>query len=161
MLKANSQYHTFLDFPEHKFGVIVPQPVCSAVAPFQRYDSIQFWVNGVLGIRLVDALGGNTAGLSKPDAPQMFTQNATGRVNIRILVSDSVASPKSWCHASLVCSGRGISHGIISYPLSIIRGNPSATLRLPAVSRESYSNSTMCVAYPHLRSPSKLCAYKR
>jgi hypothetical protein len=73
-------------------GVIVPQRVYTAPAgqqDFQQHGVVRFTVNGVHGIRLEDALNGNTHGLHDANTVPILNQIGQ-RITIRIQVSHAV-----------------------------------------------------------------------
>ncbi|KIP06387.1 hypothetical protein PHLGIDRAFT_119015 [Phlebiopsis gigantea 11061_1 CR5-6] len=81
------QYHTFVDFtdgPLHR-GVVVPQEVYAAPAGqnFSPQPPLSFSVNGVLGVRLEDALRQPVLGLADGDVPPNIHISST-RLTLRV-----------------------------------------------------------------------------
>ncbi|KAJ3556422.1 hypothetical protein NM688_g2032 [Phlebia brevispora] len=62
---AQLTFHNFMDYDDQVQvrGIIVPQEVYRNPQPYEPRPPVQFFVNNVLGIRLVDALAGDIAGL--------------------------------------------------------------------------------------------------
>jgi hypothetical protein len=69
-------------------GIIVPQQVYSLRQPYERLPDVRFSVNGVMGIRLADALNPRFQLDDAEVVPRLSPQarKITLRVNVRISV---------------------------------------------------------------------------
>lgn len=87
--RNNADFHTFVQYEDprvHQRGIIVPQAVYTANGRFDDpLPVIRFAQNGVLGVKLSDALDRAPSGLTSATV-QPSLSNAAKKITIRINV---------------------------------------------------------------------------
>ncbi|KAI0742184.1 hypothetical protein BC629DRAFT_1599789 [Irpex lacteus] len=80
-----AEFHTFMDYTGRITvpGWVVPQRVYRTDTVFQSAPPVQFFDRGHFGIRLVDALASNFAGLADGSKPVVLSESAM-KIAIRV-----------------------------------------------------------------------------
>ncbi|KAI0696182.1 hypothetical protein BC835DRAFT_888060 [Cytidiella melzeri] len=79
--------HSFMDFYDRNYipdGWIIPQDTYGLPSPFETLPNVSFRVDGMLGIRLVDAADPDFRGLDNPHFAPLLAET-TKKIYIRIL----------------------------------------------------------------------------